>query len=394
MRRGESGNRMNSIRLLLDLPVNYHFAREAFLAIAEEARTYANVLTQLKLPHESYALALKNLNAHALITAPTSLKDLEEVVSLSGIPKVCVANHLATHDRLPVVGNDDAAVGRLAAEYFEAAGFKHFGYFTNSSTNYFQARQDAFIRAVEASGNTCHGGPEQVNEERVSLDRLCEWLNTLPKPLAVFCPYDGHARDVINACNLGRLRVPEAVSVIGVDNDPVACLSTSPPLASVATAAAQIGREALNLVLSLVRGGEPPPHPVLIPPTGLAIRESCGERAISDETVAAAVSFIRRNIRERITVARIADAVAVSERTLHRKFDEVLQRSPIDEIRRARVAHAKRLLIDTDLPLADVARRSGMIRAQRLANLLKQQEGLTPLQFRKQHGRSNHRPER
>ena len=41
-----------------------------------------------------------------------------------------------------------------------------------------------------------------------------------------------------------------------------------------------------------------------------------------------------------------------------------------------------RLLIETDLGLPEIARRSGLIRHQRLSNVIKADSGLTPSQFR------------
>jgi LacI family transcriptional regulator len=55
-------------------------------------------------------------------------------------------------------------------------------------------------------------------------------LRRLPKPLAVFCYNDCIAADIIDACEDASLPVPEAVAVMGVDNDAMLCECISVPV--------------------------------------------------------------------------------------------------------------------------------------------------------------------
>ena len=63
---------------------------------------------------------------------------------------------------------------------------------------------------------------------------LATWLRKLPKPTAVMATWDVRAVHVASACRVARLRVPENVSIIGVDNDRLLCDFATPPLTSVA----------------------------------------------------------------------------------------------------------------------------------------------------------------
>ena len=224
-------------------------------------------------------------------------------------------------------------------------------------------------------------GWDQVGAE----EQLSNWLLTLPRPLAVMCPFDGYALYALHACRRAGLRVPEQVSVIGVDNDPMLCTSATPQISSVRTAAACIGAKALELLLHLIGGRRPPARPMLLPPEGISVRGSTVDVAIYDPDVAVAVGYIRTHLRQRLTIEDITDHLAISRRTLERKFLATLDRTPLDEIRRARVALAKRLLIETDFELSDIARRSGLLRHQRLCNLLREECGMTPSEFRENH---------
>jgi transcriptional regulator GlxA family with amidase domain len=57
-------------------------------------------------------------------------------------------------------------------------------------------------------------------------------------------------------------------------------------------------------------------------------------------------------------------------------------RSPGDELRRLRIDQAKRLLLETDLPIAQVALRCGYRRPERLSAHFHQVTGQSPRQFR------------
>ena len=329
---------------------------------------------------------------------------IEEVAAL-GLPCVNVANYLQGHRRVPVVGTDDAAVGRMVVEHYLDRGFRHFAYFADTTESYFFPRRDGFVAAVERAGFTPHVGPPAASVPPPAASRrpkrranaavdwpgkwkdAGQWLASLPRPLGVMCPFDRYAREAVQVAKTAGLSVPEQVSVIGVDNDPLLCLSVWPQISSVVTPAGQIGYRAMQLLREMIDGKPAPAEPVLLPPAEIAVRASSSEMAIADPDVAAAVQFIRSHVREHLTVLRVADQVAVSRRTLERKFVDALHRTPLEEIRRARIVHAKRLLIETDLTLPEVARRSGLIRHQRLSNVIKAESGLTPSQFRSRFGR-------
>jgi LacI family transcriptional regulator len=51
-------------------------------------------------------------------------------------------------------------------------------------------------------------------------------------------------------------------------------------------------------------------------------------------------------------VSDLQKALFVSRRSLEHRFTQALGRTPAVEIRRARLEHVRRLLIETDLPLA------------------------------------------
>jgi LacI family transcriptional regulator len=112
------------------------------------------------------------------------------------------------------------------------------------------------------------------------------------------------------------------------------------------------------------------------------VRQSTDTLAIDDEDVARAIAFIRMHTAQPIQVRDILRAVPVSRRSLDRRFQQVLGRTPADEIRRVHLERAKQLLADTDMPVPNVAAASGFRSREYLARAFKLETGLSPRQYR------------
>ena len=65
------------------------------------------------------------------------------------------------------------------------------------------------------------------------LRQLRAWLKALPKPCGILAANDETASVVAVACSMEELAVPQEVSVIGIDDDPVICMNSDPQLSSV-----------------------------------------------------------------------------------------------------------------------------------------------------------------
>ena len=383
------------LTILIKLQHEEAFDRRAFGGIATKAHDSRDVILHSLGRNERLQDAVTAHRVAGIIFSSDNPETVAEVVA-TGKPCVNISNHRQGHAIAPVVGTDDEAIGALVAEHYLSRGFRHFAYFSQLEAPYFVPRQRGFVDALSKAGFGCAIGPplrtleEQASSPASSIDedqswewRAGQWLASLPNPLAVFAPYDWHARQAVTACQLAGLKVPVDVSVMGVDNDEVTCTSIWPPLSSVDPNAIRIGVEALSLLRAMILDGGPvPAEPVKVPPVGIITRGSSSELAVADPDVASAVNFIQANIHKRITVDDVVRHVVISRRTLERRFLMTLGRSPMEELRRTRIERAKQLLIQTDLDLSEVARRSGLIRQQRLCSVLKATTGQTPLGFR------------
>jgi LacI family transcriptional regulator len=176
----------------------------------------------------------------------------------AGIPAVELFRHRLDLG-LPQVGNDEAAIGILAAEHLLERQFTRFAFCGYRDHLWSDRRDQGFARRVARSGGTCqdHFSPYQPStlaDWESSQERLTDWLKRLPKPVGLMACSDRHALRVLDACRRARLAVPEEVAVIGVDNDEETCRLANPPLSSVIDNSRRIGFEATQMLDKLMSG--------------------------------------------------------------------------------------------------------------------------------------------
>lgn len=309
-----------------------------------------------------------------------------------GLPVVNTSNS-APVEGIPRVKTDDVEVGRLAARHLLERGFRHFGYYGYSPHMYSQQRMAGFSELINEAGHQvdhfdlkdhAYHPVENATWGYVDPD-LAAWLHGLPKPAGILCFNDGRATLVTDTCRLSGLRVPEDVAVVGVDNDTLFCELCNPPVSSVAIPFERMGYEAAALLDRMMAGEAPPDQPIVLPPGEVVQRASTDTLAIEDQQVLRALRFIRENISRQISVDDVVRVLAISRRSLERRFDQLLKRSPLDEIRRIRLAKVKELLGETDLSMPVVAQRCGFPNAERLSVVFHDLVGMTPTAYRRQY---------
>ena len=269
-------------------------------------------------------------------------------------------------------GNDDRAIGTMAAQHFLGRGFRSFAYLALHRNPAVERRGAGFRDTLAAAGHACawHTGPEYDS-----------WLRALPRGTAVFAFNDHVAAQLADRCRVLGRRLPEDLALIGADNTESVCLLAWPPLSSVAVAAERIGQAAGAMLDELLAGRKPASR--FLPPLGVITRQSSDLIAVEEPEVAAALRFITEHAHEPIRVGNILRAVPIARRTLETRFRARLGRSLLDEIQRVHLERAKHLLLTTDWPMPRIAEASGFSDAKRFATVFGQVESTTPLKFRR-----------
>lgn len=291
--------------------------------------------------------------------------------------------------RAPWVKSDDNAIAWLAAQHFLERGFRHFAFCGDDRFPWSQRRGERFGLHVRGAGHAHHvfepgTRPRERNSE-VEVGAIGNWLTSLPKPVAVFACYDNRGQQVLEACRRTGLSVPEEVAVLGVDNDEVLCALSPPPLSSITLNPRRAGWEAAALLSLLMRGERLPPAAHLIPPVSVATRQSTDVLAVADPKIAAALRFIREHACTGIGVSDVLRHCPMARRALETRFRKLLGRTPREEILRVQLNRVKELLVGTELPMWQIAERTGFD-PEYLSVVFKQQTDHAPSEYRKKFG--------
>jgi LacI family transcriptional regulator len=378
-----------SMRIGIALDMSCEYARAALRGIVSYARPNHPWTFYFLDPRPEKFLEDRELHTLAGVVGQLYAPEMTDLLTNLRIPAINLSNKRA-NPNVPRVGADDLSIGRLAARYFLDRGYAHFAFMGFSPMTFSQEREAGFTEELKNAGHVPASYSTWLRDrglhESDRFESVARWVATLPRPLGLFCGCDGFAWAALEACREIGIAVPEAVSVVGVDNDPMVCLLSTPQLSSIAVPAERIGFEAARLLQQeMEQPGQLSTVPMLLPAKEIVTRGSSDCLAIGDGGVAAAVKFIRDHAAGRIGVDDVAKAAGVARRSLERKFRGVLGRSPLEEIRRTRLELVRELLVNTDLPMPAIAARCGFESAVRLTTVFREVVGQTPTSFRRQY---------
>jgi LacI family transcriptional regulator len=304
-----------------------------------------------------------------------------------GVPVVNLGSS-AQSDGIPSVLIDNRGVGRAAAEYFLDRNFRNFAYLGFDVGMHAELRLEGFRERLGREGfqvselrtSTSEGDGEEFARKKRP---VAEWLLQLPKPVALFTTNDDLAERAIDIALENDLVVPDQVAVLGVDDDEVVCEMATVPISSVSLRLKSQGFKAASLLDHLMHGGKPPAEPILLPPGPVQTRLSTDILANADAILIKATSFIHQNIHRPLTVKDVVDHTGASRRYIERRFREVLNRTPYDEITRLRLRRACNFMAETDMTLSEIADACGFNETKALAAAIKRVHGMPPSQLQK-----------
>ncbi len=319
------------------------------------------------------------------------VRDVKVVERLahSGIPVIFAQHNKESYAPFPSIITDGALIGGMGAEHFLDRGFRNFAYCGLDAFAWSRGRAQYFRQRLEQAGlevslyrpPASKRGRALRNEQ----SRIADWVRQLPKPVAVMCCNDDRALLVIEACKLAGCSVPDDVAILGVDNDVLVCDLADPPISSIALNTEGAGYEAARLLDQLMKGGAMAGQVIPVQPTHIVTRMSTDMLAVTDPDVAAALGFIRRNANRLLQVDNVVEATTASRRVLEKRFKAVLHRSVHQEIRRIRVNNIIRLLVGTDLSVADIAAHCGFDGVEHIARYFRKETGASLRDYRKRH---------
>lgn len=98
--------------------------------------------------------------------------------------------------------------------------------------------------------------------------------------------------------------------------------------------------------------------------------------------VASALALMQANLEHPVQIARIAAHVGRSQKDLERRMRDELGAPPQTVYRRLRLIHAKKLVLETNLGVSEIALRSGYEDPSALTRAFREEFGLSPTRLR------------
>lgn len=318
--------------------------------------------------------------------------DPEDDVSLfrkNGIVALA-QDYIVKFDSIPNITGDYSLTGTMAAEYFLAKGFKHFGFFGYNGVCWSDERRDAFRQRVEKAmdeGVSFHVYDRQNIDNMWYYDQsiLSDWLQSLPKPIAIMTCDDNQGNILLQACEFCGLHVPFDVAIIGVDNDEILCNMSDPTMSTINVDIERGGSDTAAMVDRMVKDLEYPGEDVVLKPLGVIERLSSSVFATNDKEVLAALRFIHANMDSKIQVTDVLENVPVSRRLLEQRFKNMTGMTIYNYISVMRMERFAQLLISSNDSISDIAARLDEFDTKGISRRFKELKGCTPSEFRKKH---------
>lgn len=234
-----------------------------------------DVANQRFVSSGEYQNLLKSKRVDAVLVIGSSIHDRYlDQLGREGHPFVLV-NHYFPGRPMSYIAADYVDTGRQAAAHLIRLGHRYIGFLSGTNTYTASDLRESFIKSCIAGG---------LSEDRVPWAdgwfteqggyEATHWLlDRHPNLTAIMGGNDKMAIGALRCLNERKLRVPEDVSVMGVDDVPAAAFTT-PALTTIRHDLFTIGSLSVNAALELFKEARGPIQKIL--PVNLVVRESTG----------------------------------------------------------------------------------------------------------------------
>jgi len=197
-----------------------------------------------------------------------------ETLKTAGIPVVAI-DRIPDNYNGPSVVLDNIKTGHLVAEHLLDLGHTRFAHISGPLDLLLsRERKSGFQETIAARG--LEPGPSVPGDDSWSCESGYRAMQTLlkssPRPTAVFAANDRMAIGAMRAIIEAGLKIPEDISVAGVDDIEFAAFQ-SPPLTTVRQSLVSVATCGITLLLDILQGKEPVETQIVFEPK-LVIRES------------------------------------------------------------------------------------------------------------------------
>ncbi|MFI4912217.1 MAG: substrate-binding domain-containing protein [Sedimentisphaeraceae bacterium JB056] len=341
---------------------------------------------------------LVNLKPDGLIV-PNSRENFHKILALN-IPTIEHRNQNKHTGKLPVILGNGNKIGKTAASHFLRLGFQYFGCYVYKSHIPMLERADGFTNAINEAGFEVNdfnkskfdisgfykSKPGKLSLWNKELSLLADWLRSLPKPIAIMAGDDTLSVNVLVACKIADLLVPQDVAIIGIDNDKTICETQIPKLSSIGLSYHKAGYDAAKLLNDLINGTQKAENQkIYIEPTTVVKRNSSDYFAINDQDVAKAINFIHQSPSRLIQVDDVLQQTNISQTILQKRFKKAIGCTISQEIKRVCTDKIADLLLNSTMTVSEIASLVGFSDSDHISRYFRKMKGMTPSDYRKKY---------
>lgn len=307
--------------------------------------------------------------------------DTEAAKSL-GIP-IFLRTYRKEYPDFPMLTGHYKDFGAYAADYFINQNFHNYAFIGRKGILWSMFRREGFGAQI-ASVRKKDIFVYEVEDFQAEAKSISTWLHGLPKPVALLACNDFMARQVTELCLLENIRIPEDISLLGVDNDEFMCNISSPTLSSIKLNFEKHGFELAKTLFKMIKEKHIWPARIAVEAIGVIERMSTKRRIISDPYIREIVEFITHNYRHDIDIRKLVSFIPLSRRAIELKFKKEMHPYTITSyLTKLRLDHFCHLLETTTIPIKEAAELSGFIESSNFSTIFRKHKGCTPTAYRK-----------
>jgi LacI family transcriptional regulator len=296
---------------------------------------------------------------------------------------VVLQNNKSRSDVFSNLTGDYDNTGKMAAEYFRKKLYTEYAFFGIKDIVWSEERCEGYRREVEKNNGHFYSYMEPITGD--DREMIKEWLEKLPKPVALFCCDDAHALFITETCKIAGIRVPEDIAILGVDDDDLLCSISDPTISSIQMDVENGGYMTCKLLHQQLMSRDKRPFNVSISPLGIKERSSTSALNIVDPHVLKLVRTIDNSYSQELKMEELLQAVPLSRRSIEMRFKKATGYTIYQYLLSVRVDHFAYLITTTDRSYVDIAYEVGFRDLTNVSRTFRKYKGCSPLEYRRRY---------
>ena len=302
-----------------------------------------------------------------------------------GMPQVWLDSGRAPQGA-PLVRHDNASIGEAAADAL-ADGGGHFAAFGLDWHVWSTARTRTFAARVRRNGGRCRVfrfDRGVLYNPYLAFEPLCAALRKLRRPVSVFAVTDRLAAVTLMAAESLGWHCPRDIRIVGVDDDPLVCMSSPVTLSSVHPDWTLGGRLVAEVLETQMRG-KTARREYVYGAAGVTRRASTrgAYRRPKDKRVERALAFIAAEFASPIGIPDVVEAMGCSRSLAELRFREETGKTILKAIEDMRWERLLVLLRRRDADLSALPTLCGFRSAAALRAFFRRRTGMSMTEWRK-----------